>query len=203
MRTSARGRASGADARLRWLHRVAAACTIVLMSAVAACNDQAGTTPPVAAESVLPDSAEQLVFGVDTRLTNLGVAKGHLLADRAYTYSNGQILELRQVNVTFFDGTGAKDGTLTSIEGTLNQRLNRLEARGDVVLVSEDGRRLETPKLIYDQARNQVFSDTSFVLNEPGQRQLSGIGFESDPQLTSFRVLKGAKGVAPVTIDNP
>ena len=52
---------------------------------------------------------------------------------------------------------------------------------------------------MYDQQRNQIFSDSAFVLNQP-PRQISGIGFESDPQLSLFKVLRGFKGVAPLQV---
>ena len=167
-----------------------------------ACADGSGTAPRPS-DSVLPDSAEMVAYGVRVRLTSASVAKGDLLADRSYSYDNGNRLELDRVNVTFFDGVGAEDGTLTAREGTYNKRLNRLEARGDVVVVHSDGRRLETQQLVYDELRNQIFSDSAFVLNEPPKRQISGVGFESDPQLTKLRVMREAKGVAPVKMENP
>jgi LPS export ABC transporter protein LptC len=169
--------------------------------ALGAC-DESGTAPRPA-DALLPDSAEQLGWGVRIRLTNESVARGELLADTTYTYDNGNRFELRVVNVTFFDGLGERDGQLTAREGTYNKRLNRLEARGNVVVVRSDGRRLETAQLVYDELRNQIFSDSAFVLNEPPRRQITGMGFESDPQLTRLRVIKEFKGVAPVTVETP
>lgn len=171
-----------------------------ILLAVAACDDSG--TAPRPADALLPDSAEQLGWGVRMRLTNESTARGELLADTTYTYDGGNRFELRVVNVTFFDALGAKDGQLTAREGTYNKRLNRLEARGNVVVVRADGRRLETQQLVYDELRNQIFSDSAFVLNEPPKRQITGIGFESDPQLTKLRVIRNFKGVAPVQVEN-
>jgi LPS export ABC transporter protein LptC len=148
---------------------------------------------------VIPDSADQLIFGLRTIMQDRGVNRGVLLADSALVYEEGTRLELRRVHVTFHTGSGVKDGVLTSRQGTYNARLSRLEARGDVVIVREDGKRLTSPQLVYDQARNQVFSDSAFVLTEP-RRQLSGTGFESDPRLTNFRCMRNCKGVAPVKV---
>jgi LPS export ABC transporter protein LptC len=187
---------------MRWQHlRLSglAFCAALLVG----CADSSGTAPRASTDTILPDSAEQIGFGVRVTLTNNSVAKGELLSDTSLTYDNGNRLELRRVNVTFYDATGAKDGQLTSREGTYNKRLNRLEARGDVVIVRESGVRLETPQLVFDELRNQIFSDSSFVLNEPPKRQITGVGFESDPQLTKLRVMKQAKSVIPVTVDRP
>ena len=42
-------------------------------------------------------------------------------------------------------------------------------ARDSVIVVTEEGRRLVTPELKYDQALNQISSDSAFVLTEPGR----------------------------------
>jgi hypothetical protein len=68
-----------------------------------------------------------------------------------------------------------------------------------VVVVRDDGKRLSSPQLVYDQVRNQIFTDSAFVLNEPS-RTFTGLGFESDPQLTRFRCIRNCKGLAPVKI---
>jgi hypothetical protein len=66
-------------------------------------------------------------------------------------------------------------------------------ARDSVIVVTEEGRRLVTPELKYDQALNQISSDSAFVLTEPG-RSLSGIGFRSDPNMQNVRILKTKSG---------
>ncbi|MBX9856908.1 MAG: LPS export ABC transporter periplasmic protein LptC [Gemmatimonadaceae bacterium] len=178
---------------------VASLVTVVTLGAAACPAKNAKKAPPRAAKALLPDSAEQLGFGVSTILTDKGVNKGELLADTTFTYDDGTRLELRRVNLTFFTSLGMKDGVMTSREATYNARLSRIEARGDVVVVREDGKRLTTQQLVYDQVRNQFFTDSAFVLTEP-KREISGIGFESDPALTNFRCLRACKGVAPVKV---
>jgi LPS export ABC transporter protein LptC len=91
--------------------------------------------------------------------------------------------------------TGAKDAVLTSRHGTTNTRTNNMIARKDVVVVSEDGRRLTTQELMYNQQRNEISSDSAFVMTEPNRR-LEGVGFRSDPNMKNIKILSGAKGVA-------
>lgn len=170
---------------------------VVALSAAQCPRKQNAAVPTRAETAVLPDSAETVIYGGRVVLTDKGVSSGELLADTVFVYEGGTRLELRQVHATFFTKQGEKDGVLTSREGTYNQRLSRLEARGSVIVLAEDGRRLDTEQLVYDQQRNQIFSDSAFVLNQP-PRQISGIGFESDPKLTTVKVFRGFKGVAPV-----
>lgn len=177
----------------------AAACVVLLTAA--ACPAKRGKTPVMAraAKTSIPDSAEQIIFGGRIFLTDQGVNKGVLLADTVLNYDQGTRMELRRVNVTFYTSIGLKDGVLTSKAGTYNSRLARLDARGDVVVLREDGKRLTSQSLVYDQVRNQIFTDSAFVLNEPARR-FTGIGFESDPRLSNFKCLRACKALAPVKI---
>ncbi|MEN9509208.1 MAG: hypothetical protein RLZZ621_1771 [Gemmatimonadota bacterium] len=167
--------------------------------AVAGAPNQPSRAKPMTRAVVLPDSSDQIIFGASTVLTDKGVANGLLLSDTMLTYDDNTRLELRRVHVTFYTKQGVQDGVMTAREGTYNTRLSRLEARGDVVIVRGDGKRLTSQQLVYDQARNQFFTDSAFVLNEP-KRTFTGNGFESDPRLANFKCLRNCKGIAPVKI---
>lgn len=179
--------------------RTLSAVLAALLLSAAACPASRKPAVQRAAKSMLPDSAEQMLFGMRTFLTDKGVNKGELLADTTFTYDDGTRLELKRVNVTFYTAQGLKDGTMTSKTARYNSRLSRIEARGDVVVIRDDGKRLTTQQLVFDQVRNQFYTDSAFTLNEP-KRSLTGIGFESDPRLSNFRCLRACKGVAPVSV---
>jgi LPS export ABC transporter protein LptC len=167
---------------------------VVLVVAIgAACDSK--KQPPVAASSPLADSADQVMYGVKFNLTDRGVDRAHLEADTAYFFEDNTRIELENVNTTFYNSMGAKDAVLTSRRGTNNTRTGNMVARKNVVVVSEDGRRLTTDELIYNPQRNEISSDSAFVMTEPNRR-LEGIGFRSDPNMNNIRILKGAAGFA-------
>jgi len=169
---------------------------VVLLSA---CLDV--QEPPTARAVPLPDSADQMLIGMSTIVTEAGVRRADLRSDTALMYEDNTRTELRKVNAVFYTATGTKDATLTAREGTYNMRLGTMEARGDVVVTSTAGRRLTTPQLRYDPGRNEVSSDSTFRLTMPDGRVLSGVGFISDPDLNSVRILKDPKATgARVTI---
>jgi LPS export ABC transporter protein LptC len=173
------------------VQRVLAISLLAVVSA--ACSPK--TQPPVATHSPLADSADQVMYGARFKLTDAGLSRALLHADTAYFFDDNTRIELEKVNTTFFTATGAKDAVLTSRRGTYNSRTSNMVARKDVVVVSEDGRRLTTPELIYNQQRNEISSDSAFVMTEPNRR-LEGIGFRSDPNMKNIRILKGASGFA-------
>lgn len=157
-----------------------------------------GTAPPRVTGSPMADSADQMMFGISTLLTNRGVLNAELESDTAFFFDENTRIELRVVKLTFYTRTGERNSVLTSREGTYNTRRSRMEARGNVVVVSEDGRRLTTEQLRYDQIRNEISSDSAFVLTEPGRR-LEGVGFTSDPNMNNVRVNRLIEGQGAVS----
>jgi LPS export ABC transporter protein LptC len=135
------------------------------------------------------------MYNARFNLTDQGLQRAHLESDTAYFFDDNTRIELEKVHTTFFTAAGAKNAVLTSERGTFNSRTNNMIARKNVVVVTEDGRRLTTPELIYNQQQNEISSDSSFVETEPNRR-LAGVGFRSDPDMKNIRILKGATGVA-------
>lgn len=170
----------------------------LVLGIIAAVSAGACTTkkePPVASQSPLADSADQVIYGLRFNLTDKGVDRAHLLADTAYFFEENTRIELEPVHTTFFTATGARDAVLTSKRGTYNSRTSSMVARENVLVVSEDGRRLTTSELTYNQQRNEISSDSAFVMTEPNRR-LEGVGFRSDPDMKNIQILKGASGMA-------
>ena len=169
------------------------AMLLALGAAVAAGACQSKREPPTVVKSALADSADQIMFGVRNVMTDRGLLRAEVLADTAYFFDEGTRIEMRVVTVNFHGPTGTKDATLTSKQGTTWTRLNTMEARGNVVVVTADGRRLASEHLKYDQTQDRVSSDSAFTLTEPGRR-LQGIGFTSDPNMNNMRCLKACRG---------
>ena len=165
---------------------------LVVVGAIACSSKK---QPPVAAHSPLADSADQVMYGARFNLTDKGLQRAQLQADTAYFFEDNTRIELENVHTTFFTAIGAKNAVLTSDRGRFNSRTNNMVARKNVVVVSEDGRRLTTPELSYNQQTNEISSDSAFVMTEPNRR-LEGIGFRSDPDMKNIRILKGTSGIA-------
>lgn len=169
------------------------AALVAVSVAVVACREV--QEPPIAVTSALADSADQIILGAHQLITDRGVLRAQLDADTAYVFSEGTRIELRRVNTTFFNGAGSKTATLTSREGTYNTQLGQMEARKNVVAVSEDGRRLTTEQLRFSEQANLITSDSAFTATQ-GARVLRGIGFESDPDMNNVRCKAACRGEA-------
>lgn len=175
---------------------VAPLIAVTWLASALACSDPGETTTRQPTGDAEMDAADQVAFGFRTLLTDAGLLRAEIFADTALFLDQSTRAALRQVHGEFFGATGAKEATLSARLGKFDTRAKALEAWGDVVITSVDGRVLKTPMIRYDQVRNLVTSDSSFVLTEPGEREIRGIGFRSDPNLSALQVLQvqGGRG---------
>ena len=120
---------------------------------LAACG-QKGSAPPTLAQASLADSAEQVMVGVRTLLTNGGVMRGELFADSAYVFDNSTRFELRKVRATFNTPTGTKDGVMSADRGRYSTAQQILDGYGHASVTTTSGRKLTSPHLRYNQAAN-------------------------------------------------
>jgi len=148
-------------------------------------------TPPTAA--VRADSADQVLYGLRHNLTMEGVLRAHLEADTAYFYQSAQRADLVGVTVVFFSPEGRQTSRLTARTGTYDWRSGNMEARGEVVAVTPDGRRLTTSVLRYQRATDQISGPNQFVFDAP-DRHLEGESFTADPEFKQVVTTRPRRG---------
>jgi len=146
------------------------------------------------------DSADQVGYGMDVILTSDGVRRMRLVADSVYAYTGPQRHQLFGITVTFYSPTGAETSTLTAREGTYDWRTGNMEARGDVVTLSPDGRRLETEMLQYERSTDRIVGPVRFRWTTPDQ-DVVGEAFTSDPELRNVQTVRARGLLGPVDIE--
>ncbi|HVT40317.1 MAG TPA: LPS export ABC transporter periplasmic protein LptC [Gemmatimonadaceae bacterium] len=161
---------------------------LALSALIGACN-KSNPLPIASGKKTMADSADQVIFGLHTLITDRGLLRASIDSDTAFFFDDNTRADMIVVRGVFFGSTGAKDAVLTSMFGNYNNRLGTLEAHGEVEVASVDGRTLKTPFLRFDQRTNQISSDSAFTLKEPG-RDLVGVGFRSDADLQNIIVKK-------------
>ena len=148
-----------------------------------------------AAVEAVADTADQVMFGLTQYITQNGVRKAYLQADTAFIYENAGKADLRKVRVTFFGDAGDTASVVTGKLGSYDWHSGRMEAREDVVVLLNNGGRLTTSLLRYDQMANQVSTDKPYTYVGPDQSASGPVGFTTDPSLSMFRT-KHASGRA-------
>ena len=187
--------------RVQGMARRAATLVCLMTVALSAACDRGPKGPPIGSTTrSIADSADQVVFGQRTMITDRGVLRAEILADTSFVFDENSRVDMRVVHGTFFSSVGVKDALLTSARAKYNVRDEGFEANGNVVVTSLDGRRLTTEHLVFDQRANKLSSEVAFVMTEPGGREMRGIGFDSDPDMNNVRVHKSSSGKAGAVI---
>jgi LPS export ABC transporter protein LptC len=113
-------------------------------------------------------------------------------AEYSETFEERNTTAMRKVIIKVSQpGKGAarpRSWTVTSDEGDLNQVTKAVELRGNVVLVSSDGLRLETDRLRWDASGQRAWTDDPVTIYREGA-VVRGTGFESrvDEEATSVK----------------
>lgn len=170
-----RGRSAGPEFR-------AVAAVAVLTAALLGGCGQKRALGPASSSGVLPD---QEVSDFVLTETDQAVPQWTLYAQYAATYQARNTITARGIRVDFFNDKGVKNSTLTSREGEINQSSRDMTATGNVILQSEDGTRMSTEHLQFLNHEQRIRTD-DFVRVERAGDVLTGVGFDSDPQLKHF-----------------
>ncbi len=177
--------------------------TAVFGAALVACGDTG--EPPLVAEDVLQLNAEAnqvCLGGCEHWVTSEGIRRARLEADTAFFIEDKALVELRTMNVVFFDAAGDTASILTSLEGTYNWNTQDMEARRDVVVVNpKDGRRVETSVLYYNRAEDRIWGDQPTKIYEPDGVVVEGTAFETNSRMDQVNLISayGEAGDAAAT----
>jgi len=132
------------------------------------------------------DEPDQTIASFTLRQSENGELSWELVAELAYIWDSENLTVADTPHVDFYEN-GVHQATLTATEGTVNMLTNDMQARGGVVVVADDGARLSTEVLNWDSRRERLFTEQPVVLVKGGTT-INGQGFESDPDLTDWRI---------------
>jgi|LakMenE18May11ns_1017448.scaffolds.fasta_scaffold9959459_8 LPS export ABC transporter protein LptC len=91
--------------------------------------------------------------------------------------------------VTIFDDEEKVSSTLKGNYGVRYDLSKRMEARYAVEVINKNGEKLETEKLIWDEANKKIYTDAFVKITTPNQ-VISGKGLESNQDFTKYEIKK-------------
>ncbi|MEE9207113.1 MAG: LPS export ABC transporter periplasmic protein LptC [Gemmatimonadota bacterium] len=144
--------------------------------------------------------ADQVMVGLQHVLTSDGVRIARLRADTAYFYSARSEIDLRGLELDFFDPSGLVQSVLRARSGVYNPATGDMRAHGAVeVRDASRDRRLETEDLRYDAGQDQLIGTSPFVFYRGGTTT-RGSSFEADPAMDNVRTTQSSMVAPGVTI---
>ncbi len=164
---------------------------ILLLFSLSGCREDTNASPATEVDDQQEKSAlDQLPIQqfFDYRLveTNAGIRNWVLVSDLMNKYSGQRDAELITVHIDFYK-EGAHFSTLTADSGLANLQTKNIFTWGDVVVVTEDGRKLETEELYFDNETQLIHNDVFDRFTRDGD-VIEGIGLEATPDLEYIEI---------------
>lgn len=172
--------------------RALAGAALGLLLLLAGCGSEPGSVPQ---GEGLPDGPAQITYDYRTIQTRDGVMQWELHGNTAYRYPGSTSIELEGVRMRFYE-EGALKAVLTSETGEIDEETRDTVARGDVQLLTQDGKTLHSEELHWANERRRVHTE-AFVRYTEGDQILTGYGLETDPDLTDLTLRERVAGEVP------
>ncbi len=117
-----------------------------------------------------------------------GQTRGVLKAGHLLVFNNENKTYLGDsIRVDFYNDEGEHTSYLTADSGIVDNQTNNLEAIGNVYAHSDSGTSLWTQRLFWNDKTQKVTSSV-FVRIVSAEETLEGIGFQSDRDLSNYRI---------------
>ncbi len=164
--------------------------TLILLSLfLLSCSSQE-PKPPQVSSTETPD---QILENSIIILTVNGVKSTVIKANYLAKYEKKDLTLAKVIQADFFDKDGKHTSILTGDSGTIQEHRQYLEVQGNVLVVTDEGMKLETTSLRWDPKINKIVTD-DFVKITKKNDIITGYGLESDSELKNIKIKKNVKG---------
>ncbi len=160
-----------------------------------------GKDNKVVIESFIDPNEVPTIYSKDvsTLISDSGVTRYRVVAPDWYMYENSETPRWYFPRGIYLETFDDDYNVAAFLEGDTaifykNQRL--WEIRGDVKMANTNDERFFTEQLFWSQDAKKIYSDTIIHI-ERGDRIIEGLGFESNQNMTQYKILK-TTGIFPV-----
>ncbi len=163
-------------------------CFFFLLFVLLGCEEK--IKPSVTDEAAGPLLPSQESWNSTVVFSDSGNVRAVLRAGHISVYSDRMMTHMDEgVSVDFYNVGGEHTSLLTSDEAWVNDRTKDLEAKGDVVVTSDDGSVLVTEQLFWDNRTRKIHTELYVRITTPSE-MIQGHGFESDQSLKYYKIFK-------------
>lgn len=179
------------------VRKILAFLVIGLSAMLSACSEQHAPEPN--SEATLADSIKassrpdqesenaQIFLYVGDRISS------DIRAEKIWKFSYVDSAIARGLSVDFYDTDGKIANHLTSDSGIILESRKMMIAIGNVVVTSSDSTTIYTEELRWNSLTQRITSD-KYVTIVSGTDTLRGMGFETDRNMRSIKILKQVEG---------
>lgn len=181
------------------LTKILALLALLLPLAIASCNMDRSSGKNGSGSidsSLIPDTE---VSGATIELYKGREMTTKILADRIVKFEAKDSTMGYGLNIDILDSVGHVTSVVVGDSGVIQEETGILNIYGNVVVTTDDGRKLETDSLHWNSKTDQVETD-AYVRITKGDDVLTGWGLEADQGLKRVKILKASGSVIDSTM---
>ena len=111
-------------------------------------------------------------------------------SDRLIKDDGKDAILIGNVVSNFFNEEGRRITTLYSDSAIVENFSNNLKALGNVTVISDSGFTLKSNEILWNNQYKLITSKDSILLTDQSNNKIRGVGFESDMDLTNYKIFK-------------
>ena len=161
---------------------------VLIMLLTFACGRDESNAP------ALPvDVPDQIMENSTITFSEEGIRSATIFAEYVEVYEKLDLKKAKKVHVDFYDKDGNHTSVLVADSGVIKEGKRKFEALGNVVVISDEGIKLETQSLRWDPESAKIVTD-DFVTITKDKDVITGYGLEADQELKHFVIKKRVRG---------
>jgi len=151
------------------------------------------TNDPNLVQDFVSDKQQPIeqIKGAELLHTENGTVKVRLVASRIERFQNIQpeLIFSNHLEVYFYNDSSQLQSTLIADYASIDEKKKIMLAQNNVILISNDDKKLETNELFWDENKNKIYTDKKVKITT-GKEVIYGEGFTSTPDFKQYSITK-------------
>ena len=137
------------------------------------------------------EQAIEQIKGAELLHTENGKLKVRILTNKIERFKDQQpgLIFSEHMEVYFYNDSSELKSTLMANDASIDEDTKIMLAQNNVVLTSNDNKKLETEELVWDEIKNKIYTDKKVKITT-GKEVVYGQGFTSNADFSQYSITK-------------
>ena len=137
------------------------------------------------------EQAIEQTKGAELLHTENGKIKVRIVADKIERFQDQQpvLILSEKMEVYFYNDSSELQSTLMANDASIDEDTKIMLAQNNVILISNDDKKLETEELVWDEKQEKIYTDKKVKITT-GKEVVYGEGFTSNPDFSQYSITK-------------
>jgi LPS export ABC transporter protein LptC len=151
------------------------------------------TNDPKLVQDFVSDKEQPIeeIKGAELLHTENGKIKVRIVANKIerFQYQQPRLIFSEKMEVYFYNDSSELQSTLMANDASIDEDTKIMLAQNNVVLTSNDDKKLETEELVWDEKQEKIYTDKKVKITT-GKEVVYGEGFTSNPDFSQYSITK-------------